>query len=94
MRERGLVIPFSLFFLLGFLVFLRKGKVIGHTQPLGCLRSGSRGETAGSDVEGMEQTGQLRRGDPSPGPLGLSERPRVQLRQEGQSWENAHAGCD
>lgn len=46
------------------------------------------------DMEGMDQTGQSRWGDPSPGPLGPSERPHVQPRQEGQSWESALAGCN
>lgn len=47
-----------------------------------------------SDTEGMEQTGQSRWGDPSPGPLGPSEGPFVQPRQENLSWESALAGCN
>lgn len=45
-------------------------------------------------MEGMEQTGQSGWGDPSPGPLGPLERPRVQPRQNSQSWESALAGCN
>jgi len=67
---------------------------VGRKRSFGCLRSGSRGETAVPGVEGMEQAGQSRWGDPSPGPLGLSKQPCMQLRQEGQSWESALAGCN